>query len=223
MLQITQIDHLREGSAQLHYLEPFASKQREQAGKTRCHHGPLASLPGAVSAQQASAPGSLSTCLAPTSFPKLTGTYSLQRGPLYIRPFLYNKQERDYIEKAGELRKLSGGCHCLPLHLHRVAGSSTRGSGLPAKLPQHIPRHIHRALLAPNKGSKQDQQGITTRTWPLHPRSSSGSGGQCPGHQLGSYWPAKNTQQTRHTQPMQRLLLHKATFSSLAAIPILSN
>lgn len=134
MLQVTQIDHLREVSAQLHYLELSASKQREQAGKTRCHHTPLASLPGAVSAQKDSAPGSLSTCLAPISFPKLPGTYGLQRGPLYIKPFLYNKQERDYIEKAGMLRKLSGGSPCLPLHLHRVARSSIQGFWLTCKV-----------------------------------------------------------------------------------------
>lgn len=96
-------------SSQVHCLEPFISEQREQAG-TGHHHMHLASLLGAAPAWQASARGTISTCPAPTGFPKLPGTKAYTEFTSTQDYFLQNKQERDCIEKAGETWRLFGDC-----------------------------------------------------------------------------------------------------------------
>lgn len=69
---------------QSHYKE-IIQAQREQTGATGHHHMHLTSLPRATPAEQASTPGAVSTCPAPTSLPKLLGTHSVHRSCLYTR------------------------------------------------------------------------------------------------------------------------------------------
>lgn len=96
-------------SSQVYYTEPFISEQREQAG-TGHHHMHLASLLGAAPVWQTSARGTISTCPAPTGFPKLPGTKAYTEFTSTQNYFLQNKQDRDCIEKAGETWELSRDC-----------------------------------------------------------------------------------------------------------------
>lgn len=116
--------------------------------------------------------------------PKLLGTYGSNRGHSYTRLCSVKQvRERPYTEGWGAGGILqgwgAGELHCShPVHLHRV------GRGLyPGALPylQHnsstFPIHpqVHFGL---NKGTKQDQQAITTHSWPPH-LEPSGLVGQC--------------------------------------------
>lgn len=99
-------------------------------------------LLGAASTWQASALGTISNYQAPTTqnYPK----YKAHIEVAFIRDhFLYNKQERDWIEKSGEPHKLSreyenslrpeGPVNTIfydPFYLHRLEGGYIQYSGL---------------------------------------------------------------------------------------------
>lgn len=136
------------------------------------------------------------------------------------------QETRDCIEKPGELWELSRDCRnslgsevlvstivYVSLHLYRVGnwGALSRWRDLPSRSQQHVVRHITRTHIHPKEASRINRILLTQPGLPT--RNSSGSVGQCPGHlkyMLSFYQLAKTTQ---HTQPTQRPLLHKSTFS----------
>lgn len=120
-----------------------------------------------------SSPMSLCLRLQPAS--QTTRHIGPNRGHPLTSYFLYNKQEKDHLEKAGELEGFSavgvaGELHCLhPLRLHRVGWGLYPGA-------QHclqdrrstFPTHPH-VQFSLNKGSKHDQQAITSpHSWSPH-------------------------------------------------------
>lgn len=83
-------------------------------------------------ARQASAQGTISTWLAPASFPKLPLCKAHIEVAYPQDHILHNKWDREWIEKAGELRELSGVKEASEHHLlcscplHRVGRGSTQ-------------------------------------------------------------------------------------------------
>lgn len=89
----------------------FASKQREQAGTTGCHHIHLASWPRAAQGPVDWDPGAVSAWWAPSQ--ASSPNYQTHRAYTKVTStqeyFQYNK-ERDCIVKNGEPLEFFGGC-----------------------------------------------------------------------------------------------------------------
>lgn len=180
--------------------EAFCSqtKEQRQQGITRAPRPPGRELP---QARQASAPGAVSACWAPTCFPTLPGTLSVHRGQLYMEP-LWVKQTRErQTEKAGDCGNSPGSEGPVSTSVYVLStsvgsaggrgvypGALTYLQGLCSVFPDTSPEPI----LALNKRGKQDRQPYCT-----HLASSPGAipaVGHFPGflrHLLGSYQPAQ--------------------------------
>lgn len=65
-----------------------------------------AALPRVALAQQASAPGTISTWLVPANFPKLP-LYKAHIEVAYPQDHILHNRDTEWIQKAGELRELS--------------------------------------------------------------------------------------------------------------------
>lgn len=125
---------------------------------------------------QTGAPGTVGTYPAPSSFPKLPGTWNLHTEVPSTRDHLwYNKQERDCIEKTGQPREHSKSCGITEVRAQKASSRSTskgwagplsRCSWLPIRSPKAYP---------PIRGSHQDPLSHLQAPVPSPQRCSSWS------------------------------------------------
>lgn len=100
---------------------------------------------------QTSAPGTLSTCFAPVPSENDRAHRAYTEGSSTQDHFQYRRQERDCIEKTGELQELQefsgvgevGECYChVPSPSTGWVEALSRCSDLLARFLQHVPGHI---------------------------------------------------------------------------------
>lgn len=169
------LTYAEEHSASQLHAHSLVSAHRRQAGPSDTTAGTWPPCPGG-SGPARRGPRCHSRCLSPTGFLKLHSTQNLHSGGFRARPpsVQQRRDQRegwDRWERPRDCTNPPGSQEpgativSVPVHLHGVAGLHPGAPSYPQGHWSTGQDTRPEPILAPNKGSEQDQPGIATHSW----------------------------------------------------------